>query len=89
MIKRLSIHVAGLVQGVFFRHTAKQTASSLGLVGFVRNEPDGSVQMEIQGEEAGLKKFMDWCQVGSPSSQVESVRTKDIGLKEDQGFSIE
>ncbi|MEK7539972.1 MAG: acylphosphatase [Patescibacteria group bacterium] len=89
MIKRLSIQVTGLVQGVFFRHTAKQTAASLGLTGFVRNEGDGSVQLEVQGEELALQKFQEWCQMGSSSSQVELVQAGEIPLKEDeQNFSM-
>lgn len=88
MQKRFSIQVTGLVQGVFFRHTAKQTAASLGLTGFARNEADGSVQMEVQGEELALQKFQEWCQLGSPSSQVETVKAEGIPLKEEQNFSI-
>lgn len=88
MVKRFSIQVVGVVQGVFFRHTAKQTAASLGLTGFARNEADGSVQLEVQGEEVALGKFQEWCQVGSSSSQVESAQAKEIPLKEEQNFSI-
>lgn len=88
MVKRISIQVTGLVQGVFFRHTAKQTAASLGLTGFARNEADGSVQLEVQGEDTALQKFQAWCQMGSSSSQVESVKAQEIPLKEEQNFSI-
>lgn len=88
MTKRLSIRVNGLVQGVFFRHTAKQTASSLNLSGFARNEADGSVQLEVQGEESALQNFVAWCHVGSSTSQVESVETQEIDVVSEKGFSI-
>jgi len=49
----------GFVQGVGFRYTALYAAQSLGLSGFVRNEDDGSVTVQVQGEEAVIRKFLD------------------------------
>ena len=48
---RKQIRFRGKVQGVGFRYHAKNAASSLGLTGWVRNESDGSVYMEVQGED--------------------------------------
>mgnify|MGYP000131582827 CR=1 FL=1 len=48
----------GRVQGVGFRYTAKYLAQSLGLTGWVANEWDGTVSMEIQGREALINKLL-------------------------------
>lgn len=88
MVRRFFIQVTGLVQGVFFRHTAKQTATSLDLVGFARNEADGSVYIEVQGGEKALSQFVNWAHVGSPSSQVESVKVYEMPTNGDKSFTI-
>lgn len=48
----------GRVQGVGFRYTAKQLANSMGLTGWVKNEYDGTVTMEIQGRETLINKVL-------------------------------
>ena len=48
----------GRVQGVGFRYTAKYLTRSLGLTGWVRNDPDGTVTMEVQGREALINKLL-------------------------------
>ena len=73
MQKRLIIRVDGTVQGVFFRHSAIVKAKELGLGGFVRNEPDGVVYIEAEGEETDLKKLLDWCRKGPPRARVKNV----------------
>ena len=54
--KRIVFH--GRVQGVGFRYTAKYLAQSLGLTGWVRNEWDGTVTLEIQGREMLINKLL-------------------------------
>ena len=81
MRKHLNIKVYGRVQGVFFRHSAKQKAEELGVKGFARNEPDDAVYIEAEGQEENLKQFLDWCRQGPASAQVkkiESVFNSDI-----------
>ena len=56
-VRRLRIHFVGQVQGVGFRWTARNVANELGLSGWVRNEPDGSVSMALQGKSADLGVF--------------------------------
>lgn len=70
---RVHISIHGQVQGVFFRHSAKQEAERLGIVGWVRNNPDGSVEIEAEGDKVQLEEFVRWCQKGPPSSYVEKV----------------
>lgn len=56
-VRRLQLHFVGEVQGVGFRWTARRIATDLGLSGWVRNEPDGSVSMELQGPGSYLGQF--------------------------------
>lgn len=69
-IKRISITVSGRVQGTFFRSSAKKLADRLGIVGYAKNLPDGRVQIVGEGEEATLRKFLDWCYRGSVLAKV-------------------
>lgn len=55
--KRLHLRFTGQVQGVGFRWTSQVVARDLGLTGWVRNESDGSVTAEIQGEESHVGAF--------------------------------
>lgn len=57
-VVRMHYRFFGRVQGVGFRFTAKYTASSLGLTGWVYNDFDGSVEMEIQGNAESIKKMI-------------------------------
>jgi acylphosphatase len=65
--------VTGKVQGVYFRDTARREANKLGLSGFARNEPDGSVYIEVEGPTDQLQQFLAWCHEGSRQAEVESV----------------
>ncbi|GAB5538293.1 MAG: acylphosphatase [Salibacteraceae bacterium] len=67
------ILVRGKVQGVWFRKYTQKKAQELELVGYVRNEPDGSVLIVAQGSEADLDRLEAWCSVGSPKSDVSTV----------------
>jgi acylphosphatase len=69
----LSIRVHGRVQGVFFRRSAREQAMRLGLAGFARNEPDGTVRIEVEGDPAALDRFLAWCHVGPPAARVDRV----------------
>jgi acylphosphatase len=70
MVKHVNINVSGSVQGVFFRASAKARADELSVRGIVRNEPDGSVYIEAEAEEALLEEFIKWCHTGPPSATV-------------------
>ena len=56
-LRRLSIRFEGEVQGVGFRWTTRKLANELGLAGWVRNEWDGSVSMELQGTSDQIARF--------------------------------
>jgi acylphosphatase len=72
-IKRIHVRVSGRVQGVFFRACTREEAQNLGLCGWVRNMPDGSVEAEMQGDELALERMVAWLQRGSPLSLVHDV----------------
>jgi acylphosphatase len=68
--------VSGRVQGVFYRGSAQQEAMRLGLVGEVRNLPDGSVEVVVEGPKDRVEDFIAWCRRGPPSAEVEDVRVR-------------
>lgn len=70
---RAHVVIKGRVQGVNFRlHTSKQ-ALALGLTGFVRNLPDGSVEAVFQGERQAVEVAVAWCRHGPRSARVRSL----------------
>jgi acylphosphatase len=83
--KRLHLFITGQVQGVFFRAYSQAKAHQLGLSGWVRNLPDGRVEMVIEGEPAILEKMLNWCYQGPPRAKVEKIEMvweKSQGEKE-------
>jgi acylphosphatase len=83
-----SIRVTGKVQGVFYRASARDEAERLGLSGFVRNEPDGSVYAEAEGEKETLDRFVEWCRRGPPHARVDMVAKTEGTLRDYQGFRV-
>ena len=57
--KQVHIHYIGSVQGVGFRYSARSLAQNLGLVGWVKNAPDGGVELVAEGDEAKLKELLE------------------------------
>jgi len=88
MKKNLIIHVQGRVQGVFFRLAAKELALSLGLAGVARNEPDGGVSVEVEGETGPLERFVEWCRHGPEQSTVKSLDIRDGEVRGLRDFII-
>ena len=66
MAEHYKITVGGRVQGVFFRVSTQREASRLGLTGFVRNESDGNVYLEVEGEQDVIDKLLLWIRRGGP-----------------------
>ena len=65
--------IEGRVQGVFFRASTKDQADALGLNGWVRNLPDGSVEIRAEGLKENLKEFINWCHKGPPNAVVSNI----------------
>ena len=70
-MKRIIINVYGLVQGVFFRYTTRKVARRLGLTGYVKNMPDGSVYIEAEGPEDKINELLEFAKKGPKHAQVE------------------
>ena len=65
--------VRGRVQGVFFRASAQREARRLGVTGFARNRPDGTVEMIAEGDEEVLRDFIGWANHGPTAARVDNV----------------
>ncbi len=78
----------GWVQGVGFRWRAKNAANALGATGWVRNNPDGSVSMELQGTEAQIDGVIAAVERGT-YVHIDHMRVKTIAPAEDEhGFTV-
>jgi len=89
MPKHLSIRVTGRVQGVFFRASAKAEAERLGIAGSARNEDDGTVLIEAEGENAALDQFVSWCGRGPDFAKVSAVDVHEGEPRHFTSFTIE
>lgn len=70
---RVNIIVTGKVQGVFFRASALERAQGLNLTGWVKNLPDGSVELLAEGTRYALEDLITWCKSGPPEAEVQDV----------------
>lgn len=87
-IVRKALTVTGWVQGVGFRWRVRTAAEVLGVTGWVRNEPDGSVSMELQGTEAGIDGVLQTAERGT-YVRIEGLRVRRIPVREEEsGFSV-
>jgi acylphosphatase len=69
----LRIRVTGLVQGVFFRAWTRDQANELGVNGWVRNAPDGTVEGHLEGDKSAVQQLIDLLHRGPPSARVTKV----------------
>lgn len=87
--RRVHVVVSGSVQGVGFRFATERQARKLGLSGWVRNLPDGNVEILAEGKPEDVQSLLDWCHVGPPAAQVTSVRHRDVPADQPlTGFGI-
>ena len=70
---RVELKIQGLVQGVFYRQSTKETAVRLGLTGWAKNCPDGSVEAVFEGEREAVDAGIEWCRQGPPAAHVTEV----------------
>lgn len=81
---RLHVWVVGLVQGVFFRDSTRRAAVQLGLAGWVRNLPNGSVEAVFEGDRSACEKALEYVKVGPSAAHVSAV--KEIWDEEEEGL---
>lgn len=82
------IQVFGKVHGVLFRVSTKEIALQYGLKGWVRNELDGSVLIEVSGDSDSIEKLVEWSHTGSAAAIVERVEVTSIPFRKFEDFSI-
>jgi acylphosphatase len=89
MTERAQVRVTGRVQGVFYRQSTVEMAQGLGLCGWVRNLPDGSVEARFEGERHLVEQAVAWCRQGPPRAAVDEVVVTWLdGPAECAGFAI-
>jgi acylphosphatase len=77
MMVRRAVVVHGQVQGVAFRHYTSRRALELGVTGWVRNLPDGSVEGVFEGDEAAVNALVEWCRSGPPAARVDRLDLRE------------
>ena len=87
-MKRARVVVRGSVQGVFFRVETRDRARSLGLAGWVRNQPDGSVEAAFEGEAERIESMVEWCRSGPAGARVDDMEVAWGDPEGEDGFSI-
>ncbi len=70
---RAHLLIDGRVQGVYYRESARQTATALGITGWARNLPDGRVEAVAEGPREAVERFVAWCHEGPPAARVTGV----------------
>ena len=87
-MKQVHVRVSGRVQGVFFRAEARSRAESLGLSGWIRNEPDGSVAAVFAGEPERVDSMVERCRRGPAGARVDEVEVSDAADEPGDGFLV-
>lgn len=87
-MKHVNIRISGRVQGVGFRYSARSVARSNNIRGFVRNEPDGSVYIEAEGEDENIRQFTEWCHIGPGGGKIDEVNISQGKMRDFEKFEI-
>ena len=83
-----SVRVSGNVQGVFFRGWTAEQAREHGVVGWVRNCPDGSVEAQLSGDERAVNQLIARMRRGPPGAHVTRLDATEIAPEATTGFTI-
>jgi acylphosphatase len=81
-------YVVGKVQGVWFRAATEEQANRLGIVGWVRNLPDGRVEVVACGKEENVARFQAWLKKGPEAARVDDLISEILPWREHQQFDI-
>lgn len=87
-MSQAKLKVTGRVQGVFYRVSTQDVARGIGLVGYVKNDPDGGVTVVANGPQDKIEKLIDWCQEGPSGSSVSEVKVDWMEEEEFSQFDI-
>ena len=78
MNKHLKLKIHGQVHGVGFRWCSYEKFVELGLTGKAENAKDGTVEIDVTGEDALLSQFVDWAKVGPSGAKVTNVEVSEV-----------
>jgi len=81
--KAVHAFISGKVQGVFYRSSTCDEATGLGLEGWVKNLPDGRVELFAQGPAELVDRLLEWCKVGPPAARVDNIELEVVEPKEE------
>ncbi|AGT30818.1 acylphosphatase [Geobacillus genomosp. 3] len=84
MMKRVHVMVEGRVQGVGFRYFVQHEALKRQLTGWVKNNDDGTVEMEAQGHESALQLFLDTIEAGTMFAKVSHMHVEPRPVRPDE-----
>jgi len=88
-MKRLFVRISGRVQGVGYRAFVLREATRRGITGWVRNEPDGTVTAEIQGDDRSLSDLLLALEKGPPVARVDDLLIEECPIvPEENSFRI-
>ena len=85
---RAHLWVSGRVQGVYYRASAERVATGWGLTGWVRNLPDGRVELVAEGDRPQVEALISWCREGPPDAAVTAVEILWETPRQELGFRI-
>ena len=85
---RARVIVSGEVQGVFFRDTTRRKATSRGVAGWVRNNPDGSVEAVFEGHPEAVGALVEFCREGPRGAQVDDLQVSEEQPEGLEGFEV-
>jgi len=88
MLTAVHIRIRGLVHGVSFRSSMAQLASDLGVRGWVRNLPDGTVEAFLEGDDRKVRRVIDWAKLGPPRARVDKVEVEPATPRNHRDFRI-
>lgn len=88
MKKHYKLTVSGRVQGVGYRFSCAEMAHLLNIKGFVKNNNNGNVYIEAEGEEHDLVEFISWCRQGPAWAKVTKVSVEEDVLVNYESFQI-
>jgi acylphosphatase len=88
MSRAVEVRITGVVQGVSFRACAREQARRLGVTGWLRNQPDGSVAGHLEGPEDAVDRMITWCAHGPSYAEVDHVSVVDAAPTGEGTFLI-
>jgi acylphosphatase len=87
-MKAVKVIIYGKVQGVGFRNFVFLHAKKLNVKGYVKNNPDGTVEAVFEGDENNINKMIELCKKGPERARVDKIDIKEIEINNYQDFKI-